>query len=146
MLLSQLFESSLSSYLSSLRNIDQRKRNNYAAFVKANGNDYETGAKFYAQRFHRPPDDIFGEKQRCKEFIQKSKTFQFDEFNETDWDNFWMITQHCDFDRTFQQWALEIIKEHLGIENDHYKYLYDRISCALHGTQKYGTQNMCGTN
>jgi len=139
-----LFESTVSTYLSSVQKIDQTERRNYASFVKANGGDYEKGAKLYAQKYNRSSDDIFGEKKRNSAFIAKAQKFDFANFSKDDWNNFWLICQHCDFDRNFQKWALIVIKKFLGPDNNHYKYLYDRISCALYGKQKYGTQDICG--
>jgi hypothetical protein len=39
---------------------------------------------------------------------------------------------------------LSIIEKYQGQGHSHYKYLYDRISCGLTGTQKYLTQDICG--
>ena len=70
--------------------------------------------------------------------------FDFDKFTDDDWNNYWLLAQHCDMNRNFQKQALSIIKKYQGPDSSHYKYLYDRISCAITGTQKYGTQSLCG--
>lgn len=121
---------------------DQQERNEYQHFVqtKANG-DWDNGAKLYANLKHRNPDDIFGEKERLNSFTKM--IFDFDTFTDTDWDNYWLLSQHCDFDVKFQQRALEIIEKYKGQDSNKYKYLYDRISCNLTGTQKFGTQDIC---
>jgi hypothetical protein len=131
------------TYLASLVNGDQKDRSDYAAFIKANGGDWDQGAKLYAAKHNRSPDDIFGEKARNAAFITKARGFDFSTFSEQGWDNFWLICQHCDFDRAFQKWALVAIQKHQGTAHSHYKYLYDRISCGLSGRQKYGTQDIC---
>jgi hypothetical protein len=139
----RLVESEISSYLASLEQNDQTERNTYAAFVKSIGGDWDQGAKLYAAKHNRPPDDIFGEKAKNAAFIAKARSFDFQTFSEQDWDNFWLVCQHCDFDRAFQKWALAAIQQHQGANHSHYKYLYDRISCGLSGRQKYGTQDIC---
>lgn len=143
-----LFEtntSTVSAYLQDLVNKDQAERREYANFVKTelNGNFDGAGEK-YAQLKNRPADDVFGEKERTLSFIKKAPTFDYDNFSETDWKNFWLLAQHADYDVEFQKYALNIIKSKLGTDSKHYKYLHDRITCNLYGTQKYGTQDICG--
>lgn len=137
-----LNESSSDSQLAVLVAQDQKERNEYKNFVqtKANG-DWDEGAKLYAKLKNRNPDDIFGEKERLIRFTKMN--FDFKSFNDNDWDNYWLLAQHCDFDISYQQQALKTIKKYRGQESNHYKYLYDRISCSLNGTQKFGTQNIC---
>jgi hypothetical protein len=132
-----------SQYLSSMSNQDQVERNEYMKFVKNRGTDYVVGSKLYAKLKNRSPQDIFGEKDRNKQFIIQSKNFNFSEFSSEDWDNFWLLSQHCDFDRSFQKYALSMIEKFQGTEHSHYQYLYDRISCGTTGSQKYGTQDLC---
>jgi len=136
-------ESNTSSYLEQLVKKDQNERNQYISFVKSNGGDYDQGSKDYAKKHGRKVDDIFGEKADNIGFITKAKGFQFQSFSEKDWKNFWLVCQHCDFDRNFQKWALDKIKKYLGDDNDHFKYLWDRVSCGLTGRQNYGTQDIC---
>ena len=121
---------------------DQAERNEYKNFVstKADG-DYTLGAKLWAAKKKRPANDVFGDLARQQKFMKM--TFNFDKFTDQDWDNYWMMSQHCDHDRPFQQKALDIIKQYLGDSHSHYKYLSDRISCGLKGTQKYSTQDGC---
>ena len=121
---------------------DQAERNEYKNFVstKADG-DYTLGAKLWAAKKKRPANDVFGDLARQQKFMKM--TFNFDKFTDQDWDNYWMMSQHCDHDRPFQQKALDIIKQYLGDSHSHYKYLSDRISCGLKGTQKYRTQDGC---
>ena len=71
--------------------------------------------------------------------VRKSPSSQF---TDEDWDNYWLLAQHCDDNRDFQKNALSIIKKYQGTDHSHYKYLYDRISMGLTGKQKYGTQNV----
>jgi len=121
---------------------DQAERNEYKNFVstKAHG-DYTRGAKLWAAKKKRPANDVFGDLARQQKFMKM--TFNFDKFADQDWDDYWMMAQHCDHDRSFQQKALDIIKQYLGDSHSHYKYLSDRISCGLKGTQKYSTQDGC---
>ena len=129
--------------LSSMVNQDQVERNEYKNFVqsKANG-DWNKGAEMYAQLKKRPTDDIFGDAERLNQFMKMK--FNFDKFTDEDWNNYWLLAQHCDTNRNFQKQALAIIKKYQGEDNSHYKYLYDRISVGLTGKQKYGTQNING--
>lgn len=128
--------------LKNLASEDQAERNEYNSFVKNNcNNDYSKCAKIWAKKKNRSEDDIFGDKQRLSKFMKL--VFDFEIFNEEDWHAYWLLSQHCDYDRQFQSQALQNILKHLGNDHYHYKYLADRISCGLNGTQKYNTQNIC---
>jgi ParB-like nuclease domain len=128
--------------LSSIVSQDQVERNEYKKFVMSQANgDWENGAKMYAQLKKRPPDDIFGDKIRLSQFMKMQ--FEFNKFTEDDWNNYWLLAQHCDFNPAFQKKALDVIKQYQGENHSNYKYLYDRISCGTSGTQKYGTQDTC---
>ena len=132
----------LSESLSSLVNQDQSERNEYAKFVKSQADgDWSKGAKMYAKLKNRPSDDIFGEKERLQQFM--TMKFDFNKFTDTDWNDYWVLAQHCDTNRKFQQRALAIIKKYQGDDHTNYKYLYDRVSCGTTGSQKYGTQDIC---
>jgi hypothetical protein len=121
---------------------DQEERNEYGNFVRTQaGGDFEQGAKLWAAKKKRPANDIFGDLVRQRQFMKMK--FDFDKFTEQDWADYWIIAQHCDDFRQFQQQALSIIKQYLGPDHSHYQYLSDRISCGLTGTQTYGTQDMC---
>jgi hypothetical protein len=127
--------------LSSMVSQDQSERNEYKNFVKSQaGGDWSKGAKMYAQLKKRPSNDIFGDASRLNQFMKMK--FDFDKFTDEDWDNYWLLAQHCDYNRDFQKNALSIIKKYQGTDHSHYKYLYDRISMGLTGKQKYGTQNV----
>ena len=131
----------LNESLSSLVAQDQSERNEYKNFVKSQaGGDWSKGAKMYAQLKKRPSNDIFGDAARLNQFMKMK--FDFDKFTDEDWDNYWLLAQHCDDNRDFQKNALSIIKKYQGTDHSHYKYLYDRISMGLTGKQKYGTQNI----
>ena len=131
-------ESSLASMVSQ----DQAERNEYSQFVKSQaGGDWTQGAKMYAQLKKRPVNNIFDDASRLNQFMKM--TFDFDKFTDADWDNYWLLAQHCDDNRNFQKQALATIKKYQGPQHSHYKYLYDRISCGTTGAQKYGTQNIC---
>lgn len=128
--------------LSSLVNQDQSERNEYAKFVKSQADgDWSKGAKMYAKLKNRSSDDIFGEKERLQQFM--TMKFDFNSFTDTDWNDYWVLAQHCDTNRKFQQRALAIIKKYQGDDHTNYKYLYDRVSCGTTGSQKYGTQDIC---
>ena len=132
----------IENVLSSLVSIDQKERQEYQNFVKEKANgDWFKGALLYAKYKKRPQNDIFGERERLQNFTQMN--FNFDDFSDEDWKNYWLLTQHCDFDRNFQQKALTLIQQYKGTDSTLYQYLYDRISCGLNGTQKYGTQQVC---
>lgn len=128
--------------LQSWVNQDQAERNEYAQFVKSKaGGDWNKGAKMYAQLKKRPSNDIFGDTERLNQFIETK--FDFTKFTNDDWDNYWLLAQHCDRNRNFQKQALATIAKYQGTDHSHYKYLYDRISCGTTGQQKYGTQDGC---
>jgi hypothetical protein len=130
-----------SDSLASLAKQDQAERNQYKSFVASQADgDYTKGASMYASLKKRPIDDIFDDKERLTQFIRMN--FDFDKFTNSDWDNYWTLAQHCDFDHDFQKKALAKIKKYQGKDHDNYKYLYDRISLALTGKQKYGTQEV----
>ena len=127
---------------------DQSERKAFGDFVRTQaGGDFEQGAKLWAAKKKRPANDIFGDLARQQQFMKMK--FDFDKFTEQDWADYWIIAQHCDHSRQFQQQALSIIKRYLGTdhayykENNYYEFLSDRISCGLTGTQTYGTQTMC---
>jgi len=131
-----------SEILSSLVNQDQKERSDYANFVKNKaGGDFTKGSTLYAKLKNRSTDDIFGEKENLKKFVKIN--FDFKTFTREDWKNYWLLAQHSDFDRPFQQKALNYIKKYLGDKSKEYKYLYDRLSCSSSGTQKYNTQDIC---
>lgn len=135
-----LFEDA--SQLNSLVAQDQQERNQYQQFVNGQTNgDWETGAKLWAEKHNRPEDDVFGDKQRLNQFMKMQ--FKFDTFSKSDWHNYWLLAQHCDFDRNFQKQALANILKYVGKESEEYKYLYDRIQCGQEGTQTFGTQDIC---
>ena len=130
------------STLSALVQADQKERNSYARFVSSQTNgDYTRGAQLYAKLKNREIDDLFGDRDRLKIFM--STKWKFNDFTNEDWDNYWLLTKHCDENRPFQIQALNTIREYLGEKHSHYQYLSDRISCGQNGTQKYGTQNIC---
>lgn len=126
--------------LSSLVDQDQNERNEYKDFVEKNANnDYQKGAVLWAKLKNRPADDVFGDKERFNKF--KNTNFDHSTFSNKDWENYWVMSQHADHDREFQKHALGKIEQHLGKDNDMFKYLSDRIEMAERGTQTYGTQN-----
>ena len=121
--------------------VDQKERRSFKTFVdtKLSG-DYAKGGKVYAKLKNRPTNDIFGEKAKLQKFMKMH--FDFTKFSDTDWENYWLLTQHCDFNRQFQKAALKVITK-FRPDSDEMKFLTDRISCSLSGTQKFGTQNIC---
>jgi hypothetical protein len=134
---------SQSQSLSSMVSQDQAERNAYKAWVEAQlGGDYTKGGEMWAKLKNRPRNDIFGDAVRQDQFMKMK--FDFDKFTTQAWNDYWLMAQHCDNNRDFQKNALSIIEKYLGTDHNHYKFLYDRISKALTGKQKYGTQNGLG--
>jgi hypothetical protein len=127
--------------LQSLVDIDQQERNEYKKFVQdqAKGN-WEKGAKLYSQLKNRPSDDVFGEKERQTQF--QNMQHDFKKFAPEDWKNYWLLSQHADNNVDFQKQALANIQKHQGQDNEHYRYLHDRVSVNTGQPQKYGTQNV----
>lgn len=128
--------------LAQLREQDQAERKEYSDFVltKYNG-DYKMAVKEYYKLKNRDSFDIFDDNPRMKIFM--SIDFDFVNFTKNDWENYWLLSQHADLHIKFQIFALEKITKYLGVDNEYYKYLSDRISCSQNGTQKYGTQCIC---
>ena len=138
----RLHEFLVENQLAALAAKDQQERQEYAAFVKSKANgDYNKGAQLYAKLKDRSSDDIFGEQERLQQFTKMK--FDFNTFSDSEWEQYWTLAQHSDFDRQFQKQALKIISQYKGNNSQEYKYLYDRISCGLNGTQKYNTQDIC---
>jgi hypothetical protein len=130
-----------SAYIQSVVKRDQNERHEYSEFARR-FDDWEQAASAYAAQKGRPRDDVFGERAEQERFINRAKKFQFENFSRQDWNDFWLISQHCDWNIPFQKWALQQIEQNLGQDNTEYRYLYDRISKATNGTQRYGTQNV----
>jgi hypothetical protein len=134
--------------LESLRSMTQQEQDErleYRQFVNQHaGGDFDAGSEIYAKIKNRPTDDIFGDAQRQQQFM--GMKFNFASFSEQDWKDYWVMAQHCDHNRKFQQQALAIIKQYQGVDHHekHYEWLHDRISCGLSGTQKYGWMDICG--
>lgn len=127
--------------LQRLADSDQAERSTYQQFVKSfAGGDWDRGARLFAASKGRAEDDIFCERTKLQNFI--AIKFDFTTFSEQDWKNYWILAQHCDFDRNFQKEALSVLAK-FQRESDNFKYLSDRISCAEAGIQKYGTQTIC---
>ena len=106
---------------------DQRERIEYADFVRdTTDGDYELGAKLWAKSKNRSPDDVFLDKDRQEIFIRLK--FDFEDFNDDDWGNYWVLSQHCDGYRDFQRQALENIKTYLGADSKYYHDLSYRIA------------------
>jgi len=128
-----------SEYLKSMVKEDQDTRNEWKEEMRQNGGWSQELAVAFAKRKGTSVNDLFGERSKQEEFTKYN--FNYANFSKEDWNNYWLIVQHCDWNPAFQAKALEIIKRHLGKSGDEYKYLSDRISCAKSGVQTYGTQN-----
>jgi hypothetical protein len=117
---------------------DQAARSKYAVLLNQYDN-WEQARDEWIATTKCDPDDLFGDKRRC----QMVKRILHEE-NSQSWSDLWLLTQHFDFDRKFQQKVLNSIEGGLGKDSDEYRYLADRISCGLSGSQLYGTQEICG--
>jgi N-acyl-D-aspartate/D-glutamate deacylase len=141
-------ESTDSIFLTQLADADQKERNEWLTFnnnnIPKNKEKFKQAVdKWLEQKNRTDKDDIFNDKERQKEFMTKAFNMEFKNFNNKDWNNFWLLTQHCDTHRDFQRKALDIIAQYLGKDNSYYKYLFDRIQCGTEGTQTFGTQKIC---
>jgi hypothetical protein len=134
-------DKTISDPMQNLVDIDQQERNEYKKFVQdqAKG-DWEKGAKLYSQLKNRPSDDVFGEKERQTQF--QNMQHNFNKFTTKDWKNYWLLSQHADNNVDFQKQALTNIEKYRGQDNEHYRYLHDRIAVNTGQPQKYGTQNV----
>ena len=127
--------------LQNLVDIDQQERNEYKKFVQDRaGGDWNKGAKLYSQLKNRSSDDVFGEKERQTQF--QNMQHDFNKFTPKEWKNYWLLSQHADNNVGYQQQALKNIETHLGQDNEHYRYLHDRVSVNTGQPQKYSTQNV----
>jgi len=138
-----LDQTNQSEYLRSLVQTDQDTRNEWKKRMDESGGWSEDLAAQYADEKGTSPDDLFGERQRLEKFTQYK--FNFDTFSKDDWNNYWLLAQHCDFNLDFQKSALKNIERYLGRNSKEFQYLTDRILCAQNKPQIYGTQNTCGT-
>ena len=122
------------------RNNDNRKKEiaawkdykkQYNINEEARKAEYGSAKQKYADDVQYNEDNLrFGEKERLNQFMKMK--FDFDKFTEQDWYDYWIIAQHCDDFRQFQQQALSIIKRYLGPDyadskgNNYYKSLIKR--------------------
>ena len=142
-----LKEGKVSSVLSSIAKGDQELRNEFAALMKNRGGWSKQLVDEFVAEKGTDKEDVFGDKKRQKEFANLFSSLTDDDYNdfsEEDWRNFWLVAQHADSNRQLQKKAQQILLKHKGEESDHYRYITDRISCAETGSQKYGTQDICG--
>jgi hypothetical protein len=96
------FKEYQSKILSDFAKEDQKERNEYKEFVyKTTDGDYKKGAELWTKQKNRSKNDIFNDKERLNQFI--GMKFDYSEFNEEDWKNYWLLTQHTDFNRNFQK-------------------------------------------
>lgn len=61
----------------------------------------------------------------------------------------WLLVQHADDDRSWQQEALKLMEPLVAqgeIKGSDVAYLKDRLSVAEHQPQPYGTQGQCGSS
>ena len=137
-----------SDFLAQLADADQKERNEWLAFnnnnIPKDKEEFKQAVdKWLEQKGRTDRHDVFGDKERQEKFISNAFNMDFENFNDKDWNNFWLLAQHCDKNRDFQHKALDIITQYLGKENSYYKYLSDRIQCGTEGTQTFGTQQGC---
>ena len=83
--------------------------------------------------------------------MQKYSWFTISEWGKAADGNAWLLVQHADHDREFQQDILAKLEKLYPIGEtrpDHYAYLYDRVATAFQDPakrtlQRYGTQGKC---
>lgn len=140
--------SNISSILSNLVEIDQKDRNRLAEYYdnpKLSHLSWEQQLALYKKDNNIPQEqeEIFpSQTNKLKQIIPK---INYSELTTDDWENLFLLVQHADDDIALQKQMLPLFFSKYGDSGNGtpYQMLYDRISCAETGTQKYGTQNGC---
>jgi hypothetical protein len=144
-------DKSLSTNLARLAKTDQKWRGVYQKWINKQGgwtkDKHEELVSSFSKKYNRDPDDLFGTHSvtsEIKKIFYSMDDESFGKLSEVDWDNFWLCVQHADDDIQLQRDFLEVLQKFGKNQDTNIKYLYDRISCNTSGTQKYGTQDICG--
>jgi hypothetical protein len=135
--------------LSRLAKIDQNPRNKLANYYNnptLSQLTWQQKLDIFKKDNNIPPEqeEIFP--SLTKDVKNLVNTLNFTYLTEADWENLFILVQHADDDISFQKKLLPLFYKKYGDTGikTPYQMLYDRISCAENGTQKYNTQDLCG--
>ncbi len=84
--------------------------------------------------------------KRIKELLQEHGWFRVSRFGREADRNAWLLVQHADQDRAFQEKTLELLEQEMAkgeTDPGNYAYLHDRVAIASGEPQRYGTQGSC---
>ena len=94
---------------------------------KAGGNSQELRDKF-VEKHKTAKDDIFGDRIRMEEFVQREPSFNYSEFSNEDWKSYYIFVMHMDNYPNMQFKALSLFKDKFGKDSNRYKNLLFRMA------------------
>ncbi len=131
--------SKYSNDLEKMVNDDQRLRNEFAKMIKDEGGWSQELVKKFTKIHNTKVGDVFGSEGVEQKLLSIDDSLDFENFDDTDWDNYWLLSQHMDKHPDFQKKALSIIKSYKGENSPLYKQLLIRLgSNAGHIKTKEG--------
>lgn len=137
--LSAQTNSELSQFIDSLKQEDQKYRNEATRLRNENPSDTLAVRQAYANM--RKVDGLV--QQEVKKIYAQYGYPGIDLVGKVSSHNFWLMVQHCDTDPEFQKTVLASMKIEVDKENASgrdYAYLIDRVKVNTQEKQIYGTQ------
>ncbi|MEZ4920342.1 MAG: DUF6624 domain-containing protein [Saprospiraceae bacterium] len=137
--LSAQTNSELSQFIDSLKQEDQKYRNEATRLRNENPSDTLAVKQAYANM--RKVDGLV--QQEVKKIYAQYGYPGIDLVGKVSSHNFWLLVQHCDTDPEFQETVLASMKIEVDKENASgrdYAYLIDRVKVNTQEKQIYGTQ------
>lgn len=126
--LEELLESSkYSEILNNLVSKEQELRNKFASMIKKEGGWSKELLNKFIKTYNTTSDDVFDSKGVENELLKIEPSLDYENFSNSDWDNFWLLSQHMDRHPDFQKRSLQIIKKYKGKDSKEYKKLLFRI-------------------
>lgn len=120
--------SKYSNVLKVLVSEDQKLRNEFAKMMRNAGGWSQDLLNAFIKKYNTSADDVFNTKKVENKLIALSSKLDYANFNDEDWDNFWLLSQHADNNPIFQKQALILIKQYRGENSPLYKKLLLRIA------------------
>ena len=123
-----LLESSkFSKTLNDLVSRDQQLRNEFAKMMEQEGGWSQELLNKFIKLHKTSPDDVFNSKGVEDDFLKIEANLDFTNFAHSDWQNYWLLSQHMDNHPEFQKKSLEILKKYKGKDSKEYKFLLFRL-------------------
>ncbi len=94
---------------------------------KAGGWSQELVNKF-VEKHKTQKDDVFGDRTRMEEFIQREPSFNYSGFSDDDWKSYYIFVMHMDNYPNMQFKALKLFKDEFGKDSNRYKNLLFRMA------------------